>query len=222
MAELPGPELLAWQAEALRQQGFAVWSVSYRRVGHGGGGYPGTFKDVAQAADHLRELAKTHPLDLARIAASGHSASGHLALWLAARPGLPPGSPLHAAAPLPVHGVVVVVASVGDLAWAAPFLGAVCSPDIIARLVDEKQRGKVAWADTSPAAMAPLAVPVTMISGLYDPIVAPARARRCALAAGLRGGPSVTLLNLDEAGHFELIAPWMRAGAATVHAITGR
>ena len=104
MAELPGPELPAWQAETLRQQGFAVWSVSYRRVGHEGGGYPGTFKDVAQAADHLREQAKTQPLDLARITASGHSAGGHsagghLALWLAARPGLPPGSHLHAAAP---------------------------------------------------------------------------------------------------------------------------
>ena len=100
MAELPGPELLAWQAEALRQQGFAVWSVSYRRVGHEGGGYPGTFTDVAQAADHLRELAKTQPLDLARITASGHSAGGHLALWLAARPGPPLCSRLHAAAPL--------------------------------------------------------------------------------------------------------------------------
>ena len=117
--------------------------------------------------------------------------------------------------PLPVHGAC-------DLAWAAFFLGAVRSPDIIARLVDENQRGKEAWADDSSAAMAPLAVPVTMISGLYDPIVAAAHARRFALAAGSRGGPSVTLLNLNEAGHFELIAPWTPAGAATVHAITGR
>ena len=57
MAELPGPGLLTWRDEALRQQGFAVWSVGYRRVGHEGGGYPGTFKDMAEAADHLRELA---------------------------------------------------------------------------------------------------------------------------------------------------------------------
>jgi acetyl esterase/lipase len=79
MGELPGPELLAWQAEALRQRGFAVWSLSFRRVGHDGGGYPGTILDVARAADHLRELAKTHPLDLARVTVSGHSAGGHLA-----------------------------------------------------------------------------------------------------------------------------------------------
>jgi hypothetical protein len=32
----------------------------------------------------------------------------------------------------------------------------------------------------------------------------------------------VKLLNLDEAGHFELIAPWTPAGAATVQAIVGR
>jgi acetyl esterase/lipase len=221
MAELPGPELLAWQAEALREQGLAVWSISYRRVGHEGGGYPGTFKDVALAADHLRELAKNYPLDLSRVTASGHSAGGHLALWLAARPGLPAGSPLHTAAPLPVHGVVSV-AGVGDLAWAAPFLGAVCSPDIIAKLVDEKPRGKEAWGDTSPAAMPLLGVPVTMVSGLYDAIVPPAHARRFAQSTGSRGGSSVTLLNLDEAGHFELIAPWTPAGAATVRAILGR
>ena len=116
---------------------------------------------------------------------------------------------------------MVAVAGMGDLARAAPFLGALCSPDIIARLVDEKQRGKEAWAETAPAAMAPLAVPVTMILGLYDPVASPAHARRFALAAGSRGGPSVTLLNLNEAGHFELIAPWTPAGAATVHAILG-
>jgi acetyl esterase/lipase len=221
MAELPGPQLLAWQAEALRQQGLAVWSISYRRVGHAGGGYPGTFQDVARGADHLRELARSHPLDLGRVTASGHSAGGHLALWLAARPRLPAASPLHSEAPLPVQRVVPV-AGVGDLAWAAPFIGAVCSPDIAGRLVDEKARGTAAWADTSPAALAPLGVPVTMVSGVYDAIVPPAHGRRFAQVAGARGEAAVTLLNLDEAGHFELIAPWTPAGAATVRAIAGR
>lgn len=221
MAELPGPELLAWQAEALRQQGMAVWSISYRRVGHEGGGYPGTFQDVARGADHLRELAKQHPLDLGRITASGHSAGGHLALWLAARPRVPANSPLHSAQPLPVQRVVPV-AGVGDLAWAAPFIGAVCSPEIAGRLVDEKTRGKDAWADTSPAALGPLGVPVTMVSGVYDPVVPPAHARRYHQVALNRGAPEVKLLNLDEAGHFELIAPWTPAGAATVQAIVGR
>lgn len=221
MAALPGAELLAWQAEALRQQGHAVWSISYRRVGHEGGGYPGTFLDVARAADHLRELARSHPLDLGRVTASGHSAGGHLALWLAARPRVSAGSPLHSAEPLPVHAVVAV-AGIGDLAWATPSISAACSPGIIPKLVDEAGRGKEAWADTSPTALAPLGVPVTLVSGVYDAIVAPAHARRYAQMAGSRGDTVLKLLTLDEAGHFELIAPWTPAGEATVKAILGR
>lgn len=218
MAELPGPELLAWQAEALRQQGVAVWSISYRRVGHPGGGYPGTFQDVALAADHLRVLAQQHPLDLTRVRASGHSAGGHLALWLAARRKLPATSPLYQADPVPIQAVFPV-AGVGDLQWAEPYVGAVCSPGIIGRLVDTKQREAAAWDDTSPARLAPLGIPVTMISGVYDAVVPPAHGRRYWQQASNRGDADVRLLNLPDAGHFELIAPWTPAGAAVVKAI---
>jgi acetyl esterase/lipase len=38
------------------------------------------------AADHLQWLAKTEPLDLTRVIAVGHSAGGHAAAWLTARP----------------------------------------------------------------------------------------------------------------------------------------
>jgi acetyl esterase/lipase len=120
-ADLPGPELLAWQAEALRRQGLAVWSIRYRRLGHEGGGYPGTFQDVARGADHLRELARDQPLDLSRVLATGHSAGGHLALWLAARKQLPATSALGVKDPLAVHAVVPL-AGVGDLAWGAGYV----------------------------------------------------------------------------------------------------
>ncbi len=225
-ADLPGPELLAWQAEALRQRGVAVYSVTYRRLPAAGspdsdangalkGGYPATFQDVAQAADHLRTLAAQHPLDLQRVTATGHSAGGHLALWLAARKNLPASSPLHSAQPLPIHAVVPV-AGVGDLAWGAAFVGGACGADTVARLVNAPQRGTAAWADTSPAALLPLGVPVWMVSGLYDPIVAPAHARRYQRLAADKADPPVRLLTLDEASHFELIAPWTDAGRAVV------
>ena len=58
----------------------------YRGVDRPGGGYPGTFLDAAAAADALRDQAGRHRLDLSRLVAVGHSAGGHLALWLAARP----------------------------------------------------------------------------------------------------------------------------------------
>lgn len=72
-------------AEALRRRGIATWNIEYRRGGDPGGGWPGTFEDVAAGVDHLAVLARRHPLDLRRVALVGHSAGAHLALWAASR-----------------------------------------------------------------------------------------------------------------------------------------
>ena len=66
-----------------------------------GGCWPGTFLDVAHAADFLRTVAREHSLDLTRVVALGHSAGGHLAMWLAARPKVPANSDLYVVNPLP-------------------------------------------------------------------------------------------------------------------------
>jgi acetyl esterase/lipase len=73
-------------------RGWAVWNLEYRRLGwRSRGGWPGTLEDVAAGIDELGRL--DAPLDLARVVAIGHSAGGHLALWAAARRGLPAGAP---------------------------------------------------------------------------------------------------------------------------------
>jgi acetyl esterase/lipase len=72
-------------ADALTSLGFAVWSVAYRRVGDDSGGWPNTYEDVGKAFDFLTNIAHSYPLDLENIIISGHSAGGHLALWLANR-----------------------------------------------------------------------------------------------------------------------------------------
>ncbi|EWM11357.1 antibiotic biosynthesis monooxygenase [Kutzneria sp. 744] len=43
-------------ADDLRQAGFAVWNIEYRRLGEEGGGWPGTFEDVEAAIDRLEGL----------------------------------------------------------------------------------------------------------------------------------------------------------------------
>lgn len=93
-------------AAALTEAGIATWNVEYRRLGNAGGGWPGTFQDVAQATDFIRTLAEANELDLTRVIAVGHSAGGHFALWLAARPKLPQTSELYLSNPLSLRGVV--------------------------------------------------------------------------------------------------------------------
>src|SRR5271155_2873408 len=68
---------------ALAKAGIAAWSLEYRRIGNPGGGFPGTFDDIRAGAMHLDRIAKERALDLRRVIATGHSAGGHLVLWLA-------------------------------------------------------------------------------------------------------------------------------------------
>src|SRR4051794_8801364 len=101
-AALPGTILMDYMAADLRAKGVAVWNLEYRRLGQAGGGYPGTFLDVAAGVDKLRNLAKARNLDLSRVVVAGHSAGGHLTAWTAGRGRLPRTSPLHAGKPLPI------------------------------------------------------------------------------------------------------------------------
>jgi acetyl esterase/lipase len=103
--------------DAVAAAGYATWSLEYRRVGEVGGGFPGTFEDVAAGAHVLAALAQSYPLDLGRVVALGHSAGGHLALWLSARHRVPSGAFVHCAPAFPVAGVVAL-APIGDLAQA--------------------------------------------------------------------------------------------------------
>lgn len=215
-ADLPGPELLAWQAQALADRGLAVWSIRYRRIGEPGGGYPGTFTDVGRGIDQLRELAQTYPLDLRHVVATGHSAGGHLALWAARRAQLPPESPLYTPQPLAIASAVPV-AGISDLPWAAQNLPA-CGPGTIERLVDADARGGSAWSDTSPDALPPPAGQTLLISGGKDRIVTTAHALRALRNAGPQQ-PGLRSVVLEDAGHFELIAPWTSAGERVVSLI---
>jgi acetyl esterase/lipase len=77
-------------AQALAARGWAVVTPEYRRTG-GDGGWPATFDDKADALAHVSRLADVAPDRLApeEVTLLGHSAGGHLALWLATRPRRP-------------------------------------------------------------------------------------------------------------------------------------
>jgi acetyl esterase/lipase len=151
--------------EALTGQGFATWDLEYRRLGHRGGGYPGTFEDIADGADYLRVVAESYPLDLDRVIAVGHSSGGHLALWLAGRKHLAESSALFRAAPLVLQGVVSI-AGVNDLEMSYT-LGD--RKDVLTLLgVDSLKDGAQRFKETNPARLLPFGVPQTLMIGDQD------------------------------------------------------
>lgn len=188
---------------ALTATGFATWNLEYRRVGQPGGGWPGTFLDVAAGADHVRVLAERFPLDVERVLAIGHSAGGHLALWLAARPRIPAGSPLRARSPLLPRGAVSL-AGVVDLGRAAELqLGSNIVPELLGgtpRQVPDRYRA------ASPFELLPLHVPQVLLHGTTDDRVPVEISQRYTEAARAAGDP-VELVTLPGTGHFELIDP---------------
>jgi len=202
-------------AAALTAEGYATWSLEYRRLGDPGGGWPGTLEDVADGADRLREVAREHPLDLDGVVAVGHSAGGQLALWLAARPRLPATSPLPVAKPLRLRGVVSL-AGVTDLRAGAA--AGVCG-DAIPQLLGGPPPGHaLRLGQSSPIELVPLGVPVRLVCGARDPIV-PIDQARSYEAAARAAGDTVTVDVIEAAGHFELVNPSSAAWPAVREAI---
>jgi acetyl esterase/lipase len=172
---------------ALARAGAATWSIEYRRIGDAGGGFPGTLEDIVHGAEHLVRIAPRYGLDLRRLVASGHSAGGHLALWLAAQRAVD------------LRGVVPL-AAVTDLrlAWrlqlsngvVKEFLGG--SPEQVPQRYDS----------ASPMELLPISVPQRLIHGTADNIVPFEMSERFA-----KKSHNAKLVPLQGAGHFELIDP---------------
>lgn len=198
---------------ALRAQGVAVWNLEYRRLGNGGG-WPGTFHDVAAGVDLLRSLAHRFALDLLRIVAVGHSAGGHLALWLAGRHRLPAESPLSVNDPLPVRGVVALAAIPDLVAGARWNLCGTACVDLMGGTVDDFPER---YRQASPVELLPLGVPQWHLVGGHDEIVPPAFLE-AHVAVAAQHDP-VRLEILPRAAHFEVVFPGAACWPSVQHAI---
>jgi acetyl esterase/lipase len=183
--------------------GYATWSLEYRRVGNPGGGWPGTFTDIADGIDFLRDLAPTHDLDLQRVIAIGHSAGGHLALWAAARTKLPENSPLYRADPLSLQGVIAL-AGVGDLTNLEDQQG--CGKAVLSLMGGSPSEFPERYAQGSPQKLLPFQVPQILIHGQQDPIIALAASQNF-YARARELGDSCRLVILPDAAHFEPVIP---------------
>jgi len=215
-----GLEPMGLLCAALRAEGFAVLSLEYRRVGTGGG-WPTTFQDVAAGADLLRDIASDFNLSLSGVVTMGHSAGGHLALWLAGRHRLPKESLLYSPGPLPVHGVVAL-ASIPDLVEGVK--RDICKGgcrDLVGGPPEEMpDRYRLA----SPAALLPLGVPHRHFVGARDHVVS-AEYIGLFVTEAARLGDDATLVELPGAGHFEVVLPtsfaWPLVRAAALELVQG-
>ncbi|HEV7639416.1 MAG TPA: prolyl oligopeptidase family serine peptidase, partial [Gaiellaceae bacterium] len=181
---------------ALTRAGWASANVEYRRLGPGG--YAATLADVAAARTHLDTLDAS--LDLRRTMAIGHSAGGHLALWLAATGRV---------------SSVVALAGVCDLEDAARAgLGQHAVQEFLG---GEPSEAPKAYAAADPARRLPLGVPQLLVHGTADDRVPFAHAERYAERARA-AGDDCSLLALDGVDHFDVIDPrteaWRAIGEA--------
>ena len=216
---------LAPMADALKERGIATWNIEYRRLGHPGGGWPGTYLDVGRAVDHLRTLAGSHALDLNRVVLVGHSAGGHLAMWTAARGRVPGNSPLSMPDPLRVRGVVNLAGPVDMTANIQGYEG-LCRDTVITALLGGSPASvPERYAHTSPMKLLPLGLPQVLVIGEHEDFVPRPIAENYASAAA-QAGDSLHLIIIPRVGHFEIASPraspWPQVESAIRALLDGR
>lgn len=198
-------------AADLAGRGYLCWVPDYRPSTHP---WPTTLTDAAAAADQLTRGRFADRVDPARLAFVGHSAGGHLALWLGSRHriGVGPGGPAGLVATAATLRPTVVVSQAGVAALtkaARDRLGDGASMDLVGgspTAVDDR------YAVADPLRLLPTRVSTVLIHGVADPTVPLAQSttyRDAARAAGDR----CELVEVP-GGHREHLDPDSAAGRA--------
>jgi acetyl esterase/lipase len=180
-----GVDHVAAVSRALANEGYAAWSPEYRRVGDKGGGWPGTFEDILGSVKFLHEIASKYGLRLDRVIVMGHSAGGHLALWLAAQKDRG----------LPIHGVISL-AGIADL-MAYELLANECASSLPNLLGGTSIEQRERWAAVDPIRLLPIGVPTVFIHGDLDRIVPLSQSE----------GMGSKLHVVRGGGHFDMVSP---------------
>jgi acetyl esterase/lipase len=201
-------------AADLAARGYAAWNLEYRRA-LAGGGWPGTFHDVAAGIDLLGTL----EVDTSQVIAVGHSAGGHLAAWAAGRAKLPPGTPGAPGAENTYVPLAGVIAQAGVLALAdcaREHVGGTAAPDLMGGGPADRP-DEYLLAD--PIAAVPVPAPVLCLHSRGDDNVPFSYSERYVAAARAAGGRA-GLVELP-GDHFTLIDPASPDWAAAIAALPG-
>ena len=191
-------------AEDLVKHGVAAWNIEYRRIGIGGG-WPGTFEDVAAAMDALVgkvNRAAGGQLDLTKVVVVGHSAGGHIAGWLAGRHTLTTGQ----VGAEPKVSPIAYVSQAGVLDLVSGEQQALGGGAVDGLMGGSPKKYPERYAIGSPYELLPLGVPGTLVHGLADTVVPISQSDTFA-AKAQRLGDDVTEVRMPGVDHFMLIDP---------------
>lgn len=197
-------DIMNWIAADLRDHGVGVWNIEYRGVDRGGG-YPETYLDVGRAADLFAEKAVEYGFMQSKIVVIGHSAGGHLALWLANRPKLAVDTPLRGEKPVrPV--LAISQGGLPDLRAGELRDGHPCGTEAPKRMAQSQ------YERTSPPQMEVGEARQLLFNNDEDRIAPPdyAESYKAKMAAK---GVTVEIVETAGEGHVELIAPDSRSWA---------
>ena len=183
-----GRELEGGIARDLVARGWAVWNVEYRRLG-GGGGWPATLEDVAEAIHAL-------PLEAERVAI-GHSAGGQLAVWAAA------------------EGLVDAAVSQAGALDLDELSRLGTSDSVVNQLLGgTPEEVPHRYEQASPRRRLPIGMPLLLVHGERDDDV-PVHVSREFAAAAREAGDDCELVVIGDESHYEHLEPGSRCWAAT-------
>jgi acetyl esterase/lipase len=183
--------------DAFARAGIAVWSLEYRRIGDPGGAWPGTFDDIEAGIAHLSSLVEPHLLDSERVIVAGHSAGGHLAIWIAQRI-----EELQADDVIRPRGVLGL-APAPDLEYLSK--NGTCGNAATLLMGGTPDEYPERYAFGSVTNRIPQSTPQIAVVGKYDETWRPVGVRY-AKAAAEQGAP-ISVIDAPESGHFEMIDP---------------
>jgi acetyl esterase/lipase len=187
---------------ALTKAGFTTANVEYRRVGDPGGGWPGTFEDLRNAYGFLHLHASGLDVDKSRLLVMGHSAGGQLALCLAAHE----------------PSVTRVVSLAGALDLQRAYELHLSDYAVVEFLGGTPSEVPEHYKEAAPLNLH-ISARQAVVSGVKDDVV-PVDFTRKYAQAKKAAGENVELIEIADAGHFELIDPATAAFKTVLACVT--
>ena len=190
---------------ALTAKGIATWNIEYRRVGNPGGGWPGSFEDIRNAYSFISQIAKRYHLDTSRTLVMGHSAGAQLAICLAAHE----------------RSVKRVLSLAGVVDLQQAYEQHLSNNAVVEFMGGTPKEVPEHYREADPMKLSvPKSTTQWLIHGLVDDTV-PASFSHSYVQQKKAAGEDAHLLEIAQAGHFDLIDPhssaWPKVEQTALH-----